>query len=558
MARMSVLLTREAREQRSLLTLALLVLPIGTEIISAAYLRDRSPDYGTIALLVIPVFLCLMLWALLLESLTRDAHSDMGESLARLPVPAIEIFAAKGIWMICVTLVLGCWCYVTEAIFALNGGLISACVALGEFGRDQVQLMWLAAVATVLVVVMGCWLRRSFIAAGGVVFALGLLWALSTSFAHDIAVLPRVWPMELTLALPVLGLFAGGAAIFRPGALLPMEWLGRTVRLIALGSVGFSAVAAAQWARGDAVRHSRMDEATLSMAAVSPDGRLISTLASVSYPSTFRESSWHVDLWILDSCSGERIRTIEIESGQPKAMLRPWLPDGDLLVWRSRNGGSLYRVDPWTGEETDVSSFSLTDGSLKLHNQTHYIRTATSGPVRNVRAPGMERIQVGVDESRSYSLEEDGRVLSHDYPEGVTTEIYRMDTEWGVPGRYPQVSPDGLWLLLNYEEEPGGYIIDTTTGQLVGQIPDGWVFDNWTGCADPVGAARQQGSIANGPTLRMLLGPEGQHIVNLPGIGQLFSLGDGSLLFESHPGLYVVDCDGGYLHALYEPQEAAR
>ncbi|MFT7680249.1 MAG: hypothetical protein ACI8QC_004255 [Planctomycetota bacterium] len=559
MARMSVLITREAREQRSLLILALVVLPIGTEILSAAYLRDRRPDYGTIALLVIPVFLCLMLWALLLESLTRDAHSDTGESLARLPLAPIEVFAAKAIWMTCVTIVLGCWCYVTEAIFALKGGSISACVALGEFGKDQVELAWTAFLITALVVVMGSWFRRSFVAVGGIALALAVLAALRLNFRHEILSLPLVWPMELTLAVPVLGLLAGGAAVFRTGALLPMEWFGRSVRLIAIGSLGFSAVAGAQWARADAVRHSRIESASLGNAAVSPDGRLISTHAHMSYPTTFGFNGGHLELWILDSRSGERIRTIQIERNQPEALQRPWLPDGDLLVWRSHNGGSIYSVDPWTGDETNVNSLALSDGGVRLHNQTQYIRTASSGPVRSgLRAPGKERIQVGVEDDRSYSLQEDGRVLRHEYPENSTTEIYRMVTERGVPVRYPQISPDGLWLLLNYQDAPRGDIIDATTGQLVGQVPDGWVFENWTGCADPVATATQRGPLSNGPTSRMLLGPDGSRLVALPGPGWLFSLGDGSLLFEGGPSLYVLDCDGGYLHTLYEPQAVAQ
>ena len=222
-------------------------------------------------------------------------------------------------------------------------------------------------------------------------------------------------------------------------------------------------------------------------AAVSPDGRLVLVLVTLPYPTVLSGHNYHSDLWILDSETGERIRTIKLEREQmhqAPSLCRPdklWLPDGGVVCWRAEAGGTLYRLDPWTGEETPMSADSL-------------------------------------------------------------------------PNRDLGVSPDGLYR----RGLSSGTIVDIATGQVLAQIPDGWEFDSWTGCADPMVSAKQVRSKHSKPELRLLLGPHESRHVTLPVPGKLQFLRDGEFLLEAAPLLAVVNNDGELLRTLYEPQGVAR
>lgn len=83
---LKALLTREAREQMNLVFVAFLAVPMLVIGLQLEVVGESPYSHEMVALWLIPGGVVLMMLTLILDSTTRDAGSEMGESLGRLPV----------------------------------------------------------------------------------------------------------------------------------------------------------------------------------------------------------------------------------------------------------------------------------------------------------------------------------------------------------------------------------------------------------------------------------------------------------------------------------------
>ena len=519
----NALLTREAREQLNLVLVAFLAVPALVIGLQLGVVGESPYSHEMVALWIIPGGVVLMMLALILDSTTRDAGSDMGASLERLPVRRGSLLAAKFAWLGAVGVALLAWTYLVEALCAFQRGGMPAPVDFHWVSARHLSGYVAMGASLLLMTSLGLWIGRTFVAGAVFLAVMGVLAAAFKANEGALRALPEVLPRELVfLGLPLCLLLAG-LVCYRPGYALPRESLRRGV--LFLGLVGFptGGVVLAQWQGHELASMPSTGGGRARYAELSPDETQLRVDIDGYYESLLGGKAWAYGTLVLDTSSWE----LEFRAGR-KYYFHHWAQSGEPVL-AEVGGGGPSRV------------FSRAEG--KPHRLPQLAPVASKVLYR-------------------YEVSDEG-VVSRRAAGGEMAEFCRLPQLEEVSYLTVQADPGGEYLFVtSWRGGPvgrpklGGTYLAASTGRVLQVLPWGWSHGQWGKRPDWIATAVRQfrGSAEVRTHAIMLVGEQTLSEVPVPGYGSTSVLANGNLIHLSGGHILLLDPNGKQLRVIYAPE----